>query len=168
MLYEVITDKFGVRKVLTGIVAIWSLFTAMTGMAFNWLSLAVTQFFFGVGEAGAFPSIARSVFSWIPLKERGIATGINFSGSRLGAAFAYPLLAGLMVTLGWRYTFFLFGALGLIWALVWYLWFRDMPEQHPWVSEDEKEFIVANRQPQSSTQKKSELPMSKLFSSTNA
>ena len=88
-----IADKYGPRKLLSGIVAIWSAFTFATGLAFNFISMLVARFLFGAGEAGAFPGMSRAVYSWIPLKERGIVTGINFSGSRLGAAFALPFMA---------------------------------------------------------------------------
>ena len=84
-------DKYGARKILTIIVSIWSLFTALTGMAFNYISILIVRLLFGAGEAGAFPSIAKATFNWIPIQERGIITGINFSGSRLGAAFALPV-----------------------------------------------------------------------------
>ncbi|MEM9329148.1 MAG: MFS transporter, partial [Bacteroidota bacterium] len=98
------------------------------------------------GEAGAFPGISRANFSWIPMQERGIITGINFSGSRLGAAFAFPAVTWLIVSFGWRWSFFIMGAIGLVWALFWYYWFRDAPEDHSSVSEAEKDFILKHRQ----------------------
>ncbi|MEM9143696.1 MAG: MFS transporter, partial [Bacteroidota bacterium] len=98
------SDRYGPRKILTLIVTLWSLFTALTGAVWNFISLLATRFLFGAGEAGAFPGISRAIYSWIPLKERGIVTGINFSGSRLGAAFALPAVAWLIDVLGWRST----------------------------------------------------------------
>ena len=95
-------DRFGPRKVLTSIVTFWSVLTAVTGAAWNFISLLIIRFLFGAGEAGAFPSMSRAIFSWIPLKERGIITGLNFSGSRLGAAFALPFVAWLITDFGWR------------------------------------------------------------------
>ena len=142
----ILADRFGARRVLAGVVAFWSILTALTGAAWNFISLIIARFIFGVGEAGAFPSMARAAFSWIPLSERGLVTGINFSGSRLGAAFAMPLMAWMLTVLGWRTTFFVLGGAGIVWAFVWYALFRDMPEDHPKLSQEEKDLIVQTRQ----------------------
>ncbi|MEM6804406.1 MAG: MFS transporter, partial [Bacteroidota bacterium] len=93
-----------------------------------------------------FPGLSRAIYSWIPLKERGIITGINFSGSRLGAAFALPMVAYLIDRLGWRASFAVLGGIGALWAIVWYVAFRDDPADHPAISEEERDFILQNRQ----------------------
>ena len=142
----ILNDRYGPRVILTAVVSFWSLFTAMTGATWNFVSLLITRFVFGVGEAGAFPGIARATFSWIPIKERGIVTGINFSGSRLGAAFALPVVAWMIESLGWRSSFFVLGVIGFLWAIFWYWWFRDDPEQHKTISEKEKAYILKTRQ----------------------
>lgn len=142
----ILNDRFGPRIILTTVVSFWSFFTALTGVAWNFMSLLIVRFVFGVGEAGAFPGMARATFSWIPIRERGIVTGINFSGSRLGAAFALPAVAWMIDTLGWRMSFLVLGVVGFIWAFVWYWWFRDDPEQHKTISDEEKKFILATRQ----------------------
>lgn len=139
-------DRYGPRKVLAGIVAFWSGLTALTGAAWNFLSLLGIRFLFGAGEAGAFPGMSRAIYSWIPLKERGIITGINFSGSRLGAAFALPLVAFMIDSYGWRNTFAILGAIGIVWAIGWWALFRDTPESHPRLSSDEKDYILKTRQ----------------------
>lgn len=141
-----LADRLGSRVVLTTIVSIWSAFTAFTGMVWNFISLLIIRFLFGVGEAGAFPSMSRAIFSWVPLKERGFVIGLNFSGSRLGAAFALPFVAWLLTSFGWRQSFFILGVAGLVWAVIWYIGFRDMPEDHPTISDDEKAEIIATRQ----------------------
>ncbi|MEM6844797.1 MAG: MFS transporter [Bacteroidota bacterium] len=142
----ILADRLGSRRVLATVVSFWSLFTALTGAAWNFVSLLIVRLLFGAGEAGAFPGISRAVFSWIPLQERGLVTGINFSGSRLGAAFALPFVAWLITTLGWRVSFFVLGGVGVIWAVVWYLTFRDDPTNHAGISTTEQDFIRANRQ----------------------
>ncbi len=141
-----LADRLGPRGVLAGIVSFWSALTALTGAAWNFGSLLVIRFLFGAGEAGAFPGMARAVFSWIPLRERGLVTGLNFSGSRLGAAFALPFVAWLITDYGWRAAFVILGAIGIGWALLWWFGFRDLPEDHPLLSEAEKEEIAATRQ----------------------
>lgn len=145
-------DRFGPRKVLTGIVAFWSGLTALTGAAWNFTSMLTVRFLFGAGEAGAFPGMSRAIYSWMPLQERGIITGINFSGSRLGAAFALPLVAWLIESFGWRTTFLILGGIGVIWAIGWWSLFQDTPEEHPLLDSTEKDFILENRQQETTTQ----------------
>jgi len=139
-----IVDRYGPRRVLTGIVALWSVFTALTGLAWSFASLLIFRFLFGAAEAGAFPACARTFYAWLPAAERGLAQGINFSGSRLGAAFALPAVAWLILSAGWRGAFMGLGGLGVVWAVAWFVWFRDTPEQHG-VTEDERAVIAAGR-----------------------
>lgn len=141
----ILSDRYGPRRALTAVVSLWSLFTALTGAVSNFISLFFIRFFFGVGEAGAYPGISKAVYHWIPIRERGIVNGINFSGGRFGAAFALPLIAIVIDSLGWRNTFFTLGLLGIVWALAWYFLFRDNPEDHPRVSAYEKEEILLSR-----------------------
>jgi ACS family glucarate transporter-like MFS transporter len=142
----ILADRLGPRRVLTAVVTFWSIFTALTGAVWNFVSMLIVRFLFGAGEAGAFPGISRAVYSWIPLGERGLVTGINFSGSRLGAAFALPFVAWLIITFGWRTSFLILGIIGLVWAVAWYLLFRDEPAQHWGLSEEEKNHILSVRQ----------------------
>ncbi|GAL90531.1 MFS transporter [Jejuia pallidilutea] len=159
-------DKYGVRKVMTGIMILWSVFTSLTGAAWNYASMLFFRFIFGAGEAGAFPNISRAAFSWIPTKERGAFQGINFSGSRLGAAFALPLVAYLIDSWGWRNIFYFFGAVGFLFAIAFYAFFRNKPEDHPGLSDEEKKYIVKNRQ-QEVERKGGNLPLGKILSSNN-
>ena len=134
-------DVIGPRKVLARIVLWWSAFTMATGLAWNFVSLLVARFLFGVGEAGAFPNISRSFATWFPTRERGSAHGVVMMGTRLGGALAPPIVGWLMVTAGWRQTFFVFGAIGVIWCVFWLRWFKDDPAQHPSVNREELELI---------------------------
>lgn len=161
-----LADRLGPRKILTTIVVLWSGFTALTGVAWNYLSMLVVRFLFGASEAGAFPGMSRAVFSWFPLKERGIVTGINFSGSRLGAAFALPVVAWLIQSAGWRNTFLILGIIGFCWALFWFLWFRNTPEEHTSISVEEKNYILANRQQIKETEKQG-LSLKQMLKSGN-
>ncbi|MEM1134474.1 MAG: MFS transporter [Bacteroidota bacterium] len=165
----ILADRFGPRAILTSIVSVWSLFTALTGFAFNYISILIVRLLFGAGEAGAFPAIARVTYNWIPLKERGIITGVNFSGSRLGAAFALPLVALLIESVGWRSSFYLLGGIGIVWALLWWWGFRDDPEKHTRLKETERAYILKNRQA-SSVEKdmpKASLSAREVFTSRN-
>jgi len=88
-----LADRLGPRRVLAMIVAVWSVFTGLTALASSWTTMLLVRFLFGAGEAGAFPGMSRAVYAWIPMKERGLVQGINFSGSRIGAAVTLPLIA---------------------------------------------------------------------------
>ncbi len=158
-----LADKFGARKVLTAVVSLWSIFTALTGAVYNFIALIIVRFLFGVGEAGAFPSMARAVFNWIPVKERGLVHGINFSGGRIGAAIALPIVAWLIDFTSWRMSFVILGAIGVLWALIWYWWYRDLPENHISVGENELKIIKENTQNKNTD--KQPLSFKKLFKS---
>jgi len=159
-----LADKYGPRKILTAVVTLWSFFTALTGAVWNYSILLIVRFLFGAGEAGAFPGIARSIYNWIPLNERGIVNGINFSGGRIGAAIALPIVAWLIEATGWRMTFAIMGLVGVLWGVLWYIWFRDNPEDHRGMSAAE----VAHIQKHTDKTKKGEegqMSMGKLFTS---
>lgn len=163
-----LADRLGPRRVLTTVVLFWSVFTGLTGAAFSYISLLVTRFLFGAGEAGAFPGMARAAYSWIPMSERGLVQGINFSGSRLGGAFALPAIAWLIATFGWRTSFGILTATGFVWAVGWYLVFRDDPTEHPLIGDDERKHILANRQQDKAGEKASGgLAVSDLAGSAN-
>jgi ACS family glucarate transporter-like MFS transporter len=140
-------DVFGPRKVLTRIVLWWSAFTAATGLTWNYASLVTARFLFGVGEAGAFPNASRSFARWFPVSERGHAHGVIFMGTRLGGAIAPPMVVSLMAFMGWRETFFVFGAIGVVWCVFWWRWFRDDPATHPAVNAEELAIIRGEAEP---------------------
>jgi ACS family glucarate transporter-like MFS transporter len=142
----VLADRLGGRAVLAAIVTAWSVFTGLTAAAWNFVSLLVIRFLFGAGEAGAFPGMARVVYSWIPVRERGVVKGINFSGSRIGAALAMPGVAWLIHHLGWQLSFTLLMATGFVWSALWWAWFRDDPTQRQGLSRTELDYILKNRQ----------------------
>lgn len=159
-----LADKLGPRKVLTAVVTLWSLFTALTGVAWNYGVLLVIRFLFGAGEAGAFPGMARAIYSWIPKAERGIVNGINFSGGRIGAAIALPVVAWLIELTGWRMTFVIMGGVGIVWGLIWYTWFRNEPEDHPGMSAEEVALIHQDTK-ETDTGQTEHISFGKLFQS---
>jgi MFS family permease len=134
-------DKIGPRRALSLIVTWWSIFTSLTALSWNAASMAVFRFLFGVGEAGAFPTATRSLSRWMLPTERAYAQGVTHAGSRLGAAITPVLVVWIMTTWGWRYAFISFGILGILWALVWFLYYRDTPDEHSSVNEAELKLI---------------------------
>ena len=134
-------DRIGPRRALSLIVTWWSGFTALTAASFSASSMAVVRFLFGVGEAGAFPIATRSLSRWMLPTERGYAQGITHAGSRLGAAFTPPIVVWLIAEFGWRTPFYVFGVLGLFWAVLWFWYYRDTPDEHGSLNEAERELI---------------------------
>jgi MFS transporter, ACS family, glucarate transporter len=130
-------DRWGARNVLLRVVLWWSFFTAATGWVWNWLSLVITRFLFGAGEAGCFPNLTRAFNRWLPPHERLRAQGALWMSARWGGA-ATPYLTYLVLQhVTWRVAFFLFGLLGVVWAIIFYAWYRDRPEDHWAVNEAE-------------------------------
>jgi sugar phosphate permease len=121
-------DRYGPRSILASIVTYWSIMTAATAHAVGLISFSIVRFLFGVGEAGAFPTATRSMQMWFTRAERGIAQGITHSASRLGAAISPPIVVAIMAAWGWRAVFYVFGAVGALWSLLWYIMYRNMPE----------------------------------------
>jgi len=136
-----LADRFGARLMLTRIVVWWSLLTAVTGAAWGFASLLVIRFLFGVGEAGVFPSMARTYARWLPARERGRAFGLTLMAGALGGAASQPLVVAMLDGMHWRHTFVVFGAVGLVWAAAWFWWFRDDPHHHPAVNAAELALI---------------------------
>jgi MFS transporter, ACS family, glucarate transporter len=105
-------DRFGPRIVLTRIVLWWSAFTAITGAVSGYPALLVTRFWFGAGEAGAFPSAAASIASWFPANERGRAFGFLSMAMQTGGALSPLLVVPIQVRYGWRASFYVFALVG--------------------------------------------------------
>jgi MFS transporter, ACS family, glucarate transporter len=134
-----LADRFGPRRVLTGGVVWWGIFTALTALVpaniahALWLFVAV-RFLLGAGEAVIYPAANKFVASWIPARERGIANGWIFAGVGAGAGLTPPLITFLMIHYGWRSSFWVCAAIGLLAGGVWFIAARDTPREHPRVS----------------------------------
>jgi MFS family permease len=133
----VMGDRLGPRRVLTRIVLWWSGFTAMTGAMTGLYPMLITRFLFGIGEAGAFPVGSIVLARWFPVRERGRACGIMLAASQIGGAFTPLLVVPIQARFGWRASFYVFAVLGIVWAAVWYLWFRDSPAAMQGISQTE-------------------------------
>ncbi len=122
-------DRFGPRIILTRIVLWWSVFTALTGAVSSYPLLLLTRFWFGAGEAGAFPNAAASIASWFPASERGRAFGFLSMAMQTGGALSPLLVVPIQMRYGWRASFYVFALVGVAWAVVWFFWFRNTPRE---------------------------------------
>src|SRR5271170_3175277 len=138
-------ERLGVGRVLTQIVLAWSAFTALTGAAWNVASLCTTRFIFGAGEAGCFPNLTRMLSTWLPPRERVTAQSLMWASTRWGGAATPPLALLCITWFGWRWAFVCFAALGIVWCVIFAIWFRDDPTLHPEMNEAERELLEASR-----------------------
>lgn len=173
-------DVFGPRRTLIRIVLWWSVFTALTGVIypseewpwFAFLTMLAVRFFFGMGEAGCYPNIARAFLNWFPFPERGFAQGAVWMAGRFAGGVT-PLIVAAMLfqsrdagetTVHWRHTFWIFGSLGVFWCILFWWWFRDRPEQKAGVNQAELALI---QQGETSEAAHAGVPWLKLFSNRN-
>jgi MFS family permease len=139
-------DKIGARRVLMRVVLWWSFFTAATGWAWNYVSLVVTRFLFGAGEAGCFPNLTKAFSAWLPKNDRTRAQALMWMGARWGGASAPLLVVVVMAFVSWRTAFLVFAMLGVVWAIIFYWWYRDNPRAHPSVNTAELDLLKENEQ----------------------
>ena len=138
-------DRLGQRKVFLRIVIWWSVFTALTGVVNGLTSLIIVRFLFGMGEAGAYPNSTATICRWYPKAETSRAVSWFSMGSHSGAALAPLIVVPIATALGWRAPFFVNGALGLLWVVICFAWFRNHPAEMKGISPAEKELIETNR-----------------------
>jgi sugar phosphate permease len=130
-------DRFGPRIVLTVIMTWWAFTAALNGAARGLASLVTARFLLGVGEAGAFPVANRGMQLWFARSERGRISGVTHSFARLAGVIT-PFVAGrILLAFGWRAIFYIFGSVGLLWAVGFRLFYRNRPEQHALVNQGE-------------------------------
>ncbi len=138
-------DKLGVRWVLSQLVLIWSVFTALTGAAWNLASLWAVRFLFGAGEAGCFPNLTRMLSAWLPLSERVKAQAVMWAFGRWGGALAPPVAFFVIYHFGWRLGFVALALLGVAWVAAFLPWFRNDPAQHKSVNAEELALLEGSR-----------------------
>lgn len=138
-------DRRGQRGEMTRIVTWWSCFNALTSWSRGFWQLCASRFFFGLGAAGAYPNIAGVIARWFPQRERARCQGLVWAASRLGGALAPVLIIPLVQFFGWRAAFRLLALGGLSWAAIWWMRFRNRPQEDPSVTAAELEEIGETR-----------------------
>jgi ACS family glucarate transporter-like MFS transporter len=143
-----LADHWGPRKSLACSVFFWSLFTLCTGLVSGFVLLIVVRFLFGLAEAGVYPQATRALHNWTLLRERGLALGLLNMGSRLGAAVGLLASPKCVAWLGWRQSFVVLGIVGVVWAAIWFWWFRDRPKiTHDNLSTENPRTAIATKIP---------------------
>jgi MFS family permease len=145
----ILVDRLGTKVVNAAGITLWSVATMLTGGAWNYGSLIFTRLAMGVGEATTFPAGGRVVREWIPAGERGVTNAIFVAGTQAGPAVGALLVAWISSQVGWRGSFFVVGAVGLIWLVAWLIWF-DKPERARWLGAEERARILRERDAETS------------------
>lgn len=130
-------DKRGHRLTLALIVLWWSAFTIFTGMANGFVGLLLVRLMFGMGEAGSSPCSTGVISRWFPKDKVGRAQGFVWAASRMGGALTPFIVIPVIAIMGWRSAFYILGAVGVLWSLVWYLYYRNNPAKMRGISREE-------------------------------
>jgi ACS family glucarate transporter-like MFS transporter len=139
-----LSDRFGARKMLSVYIIVWSICTALTGLATGFVMLMAARLVFGFAQAGCYPTAGSLIKRWAPLPRRGTVSSIVSFGGRLGGATAPILTAWLLEDwLGWRWVLLLYGTSGLLVALLFWRVFRETPKEHPKCNDAERKLIAA-------------------------
>ena len=135
-------DRFGSKLTYFLSMTFWSLCTLAQGLVHGIGALFVFRLGLGVSEAPCFPTNSRVVATWFPQSERAMATGTYTVGEYIGLAFFSPFLFMLMGTFGWRSLFYVVGGVGLVFGVIWWMFYRE-PHDHPSVNQAELDYIEA-------------------------
>jgi len=139
-------DRVGTRAGLSLTVALYSAVAVLTSLATGLRSFAAFRFMLGLGEAANWPGATKAVSEWFPRRESGWAVALFDSGSSIGAAVGPLLVLWLYHTFGtWRPVFVIIGSFGFLWLLL-FRWVYHSPETHPWISAEERQEILADRE----------------------
>jgi len=137
-----VIDKIGVRRSFSCFVVSWSLSALAHAFARGAVSLGIFRSLLAFSEAGNWPAGAKAVARWFPPHRRGMAMAVFDSGAALGAVLAPPLVALLALQFGWRAAFAGTALLGFLWLVGWLKVYRE-PEQHPWLSAEDRATVLA-------------------------
>jgi len=132
-----VSDRFGARRTLLFCGALWGVATILTGMAGGLATLLAARLLLGFGEGATFPASTSAMSRWVAKERRGFAQGITHSASRIGNAVAPAVVVLVMARYGWRESFYVCGALSLLWVVVWAFTFTEHPKDHPRITEAE-------------------------------
>lgn len=138
-------DTIGVKLGFAVCALIWGLATVGHAFTGTWQGLAIMRGVMGFSESSAIPAGIKTVSTWFPAKERGIATGIFIMGTSLGAMLAPPLIAWCIMFHSWQFAFVVSGSLAILAAIMWYACYRD-PKDARRLSEEERQYIEAGQE----------------------
>ncbi len=140
-----IYDKIGTRRGFTLSALVWGGADALASISTGLKSLTFFRVMLGLGEAGPWPGTTKSNAEWFPQKERAFAQGIFGAAASVGSVIAPVLIPVLFLAFGWRVTFVVVGSLGILWVVPWLLINKKGPKEHPWVTDEERHYILSGQ-----------------------
>jgi ACS family glucarate transporter-like MFS transporter len=145
-----VADAFGRRMAFATYVITWSIFTALGGFATGFAMMFVVRLMLGIAQAGAYPTAGGLVSKWVPINERGRASGLIAAGGRFGGVIFAVLTTFLLKKLGmpWQTVMFLYGGIGVLIGVWYWIVARNDPREHPWCNAAEIERIEHGRPPE--------------------
>ncbi len=145
-LFGKIFDWIGTRLGFVLSIVVWSAATMLHAAAAGLASFSIFRGLLGLSEAGNWPGATKANAEWFPISERALAQGIFNSGAAIGGIISAPVVAYLFVFLdSWQATFIAVGALGFLWLIPWLIIYKTGPEAHPWISADERNYILTGQ-----------------------
>lgn len=138
-------DKIGTRRGFLVSVLIWGTADALTSLARGKISLTAFRMMLGLGEAGPWPGAVKSNAEWFPQKERALGQGMFNAAASIGSILAPIIILMLYLSVGWKLTFVIVGSLGLLWIIPWLIINKKGPKEHPWITPEEREYILNNQ-----------------------
>lgn len=148
-LFGKLFDALGTRVGFLLSILVWSVSIGLHFVARSALSFGLFRVMLGVGEAGNWPGATKAIAEWFPVRERALGQGIFGAGASIGSIIAPPLVAWLYAWVGWKTTFILIGALGFLWIIPWLIVYKTGPDAHPWISQEERDYILKGQAPAS-------------------
>ena len=138
-------DKIGTRRGFTISAIVWGFSDLLTSIATGVKSITGFKAGLGLGVAGPWPGAVKSNAEWFPQKERAMAQGFFNAGASIGAILAPILIALIYAAFGWKLTFVAIGILAPLWVIPWLIINKKGPKEHPWVSDEEREYILSGQ-----------------------
>ena len=146
-----IFDWIGTRLGFALSISVWSIATMLHAFAKGVVTFSIFRALLGLAEAGNWPGATKGNAEWFPTKERALAQGIFNSGAAVGGLISIPLIGTMAVYFSWQMIFILIGALGLLWLIPWMILVKTPPKNHPWITDEEREYILSGQQNQAVT-----------------
>ncbi|KJD31458.1 MFS transporter [Tamlana nanhaiensis] len=138
-------DIIGTRLGFTVSIIVWSVASVFHAFAKGLVSLSLVRGLLGLGEAGNWPGAVKSNGEWFPIKERATAQGIFNAGASIGNVIAPFVIVFLYTQFGWKTTYIILGAIGMLWVIPWLFINKARPEEHAWITDKERALILNDR-----------------------
>lgn len=137
----ILVDRFGSHALWTIAAIVWSLSLMLLSQAQSMATFIIFRILLGIGEGAHFPLMTRTLANWLPMQERGRAFSMDLVGVPLASMIGAPLISTMVYAMGWKVAFLILGALGIVWAAIWFIAFKNNPKESQWVNAKEQSLI---------------------------